>query len=210
MKEYDSPDNWIQFRLFYNASEIEKIRKLDQRVLGIGSDLEEDGLIESWHIRCSGPYISLRVKSEPRNRVEVENRIEALKEELTNENLIRDCKIDLKDFLQSDKVPSDLETWEEWNILMEILNSLSRIVRAVHKLEKHERRLYITHSKVVHHLYNMVHIQDTFIPFLMKNQYNSIIDSLEEGEAEKLEMIVKDLHAEDRQWYMKLHYGQVI
>ena len=96
MKEYDSPDNWIQFRLFYNASEIEKIRKLDQRVLGIGSDLEEDGLIESWHIRCSGPYISLRVKSEPRNRVEVENRIEALKEELTDAGFMV-IKIETKD-----------------------------------------------------------------------------------------------------------------
>jgi hypothetical protein len=210
VKDDDSPDNWIQVRLFYNAFENEKIRKLDQRVLEVGSDLESEELVESWHIRFSGPYISLRVKTKPRNRAEVENRIEALKDKLTNEDLIRDSKIDMKEFLQSNEVPSDLESWKEWNILIEILNLLSRIARMVNKLEKHERRLYMTHNKVIHHFYNMTHIQDTFIPFLMKYPYDSIIGFLEEGEGEKLTRIVKDLGAEEKQWYMKLHYGQMI
>lgn len=210
MKEADSPDNWIQIRLFYNAINAGEIRKLDRRVLETGSNFEEKNLVESWHIRYDGPSISLRVRPKPEFRIEVEDKLETLKEELTDEGLIKDWKIDMKTFLQSNEIPKDLESWEEWNILMEILHSLSLVLKMVHKLEKYDRRWYMFHTKAVHHLYNMAHIQDTFFPFVMKKPYDSIVDSLKEGEAKNLAIIVKDLDAEKQQWLMKLHYGRII
>lgn len=187
MAEPDSPSNWIQLRLFYSdrktIEESVKVRQeVDRRTINRATELGE--MLGPWNIEWAikeeehndrkqkWEFFALRVKPALENHEKVKHTLCLFARKLKDDKLILFHKFDHRTWLQSEKLPDYLNSWDEWHCLVRILHALSLAFSEAISLTGWDRVEYFFHEKIIHHLHNMMHIMDNFRPRILPEKIN--------------------------------------
>ncbi len=182
----DSPDNWLQIRLVYADGEsiTESIcKRMTVDRLTLHKAVQMDADLGLWNIEWAIKSIDSEKREGPQEEFlalrtqPLVDRKERVKKELTEharrlmqQELIRDFKFDNRTWLQSNVCPDYLLSWDEWFVLLRVLNHLSRALHEIWTLPDYARVEYFLHEKLVHHAHNMLHIQDSFRPTVLQKK----------------------------------------
>ena len=174
---------WFQIRFLYPEIDKsylkneEKIKEailsresMDQEILKwiVQETFDDD---ESWHIRWSiekedlkREYLAIRVRANDNRILDLKSAFHQFGETLKDTDIILDYDFDDDQWWKSDEEwPSHCRNYEEWARLTKILYHVSNVISELVKFPS-DRRQFFFYEKVVHHLHNMMHIQDSFHP----------------------------------------------
>ncbi|MFX1485358.1 MAG: hypothetical protein ACFFCP_19470 [Promethearchaeota archaeon] len=166
----DSYKNWFQVRYQYDESETfekawELQRLVDLQILEWGISLPED---ELWHVRygCENnkSWFSIRVKPSTSQMSERKKQAMELGDKIPASPILDDKKW----WTSDNTLPGKCKTLDEWLSMSRILYHLSKIVYDLIKMDVGREEYFLYHI-VIHHLHNMLHIQDEFYPMPLEH-----------------------------------------
>ncbi len=161
----DSYKNWFQVRYQYDETDtienaIETQRTVDLGVLEWGMNLPEN---EMWHVRYglenNQSWFSIRVKPTPNQMDKRKQEAERLGDMIPATPIVDDYKW----WKTDDAFPGVCKNIAEWISMAKILQNLSKITYELVKMNNERGELFLYHV-AIHHLHNMMHIQDDFYP----------------------------------------------
>jgi hypothetical protein len=175
---------WFQVRFIYNEVDETVLSKpkmfeevlsihdqIDRKILKCGRTITNQK--ERWHVRWGidppedtprQEYFAIRIRPDEERFEDLRFKVLKLGKQLKTEKKIKDYVYDNKTWWQTDDSwPSNCRSFEEYELFVNILQNLSLVVYNLLKLS-YPRRHFFLYEETIHHLHNMLHIQDSFRP----------------------------------------------
>ncbi len=161
----DSFRNWFQVRFQYDEADtfekaLETQRNVDLGVLEWGMSLPVN---ELWHVHSGSEknqsWFSIRVKPTPDQLEERKQEAEQLGATIPATPIVDNHKW----WKSDDSFPGICKNIVEWISMAKILQNLSKIAYELIKMDTGREEMFLYHV-AIHHLHNMMHIQDEFYP----------------------------------------------
>lgn len=189
----DSPDSSMRIRWEVDRKTLRKAKELENLIglwnveWAIKEIKDDDGnvVINDVGQEVLSEFLALRTQPSLGNREKVKKKLDEFASQLKQEDLIQKYDYKLITWLQEEQLPSNLRSWDEWFLQIRVLNLLFKTIAEIYDLDVDDysdigraRTAYFFHKKVIHHLNNMMHIQDCFVPINLEQSVQGFTRAL--------------------------------